>query len=200
MTQWRSFQQQVRRQSIRGWLALALGLLTIAIGLAACGGSSSSVNGSSVASAQRSSSTSSSLTSQSVPPESPTPTEAHASAKLATAAERICRSLNRRLEKTVAHGLDASLLVPAALNRAALERVASARLVKLIPPPSLAPDWRQILAYRGELTQNLVTLAAAAKAGQREREGAAAKANEEVESKLQPLAERHEMHECGKGS
>jgi hypothetical protein len=57
-----------------------------------------------------------------------------------------------------------------------------------------------MLTLRSELTNNLQTLATAAKAKQRQREGEALKANEEVERKLQPLGESLGLRECAKGS
>jgi hypothetical protein len=206
--------KQSAERGVRDWLALTLSLLAIAIGLVGCGSSSSAggtqaaTTASSAQSSAPSSSASTSSTAASSPSTSSTsasqvasPTHtAQAPQKLVAEAEQICGPLNKRLEKIVARGFGTSEILSLVRRRSALQLAASTRLARLSPPPSSAHEWHEMLTLRSELTQNLMTLAAAAKANQHQREGEALKANEEVERKLQPLGEGLGLKECAKGS
>jgi hypothetical protein len=167
----RARQHQCRPRSIA---ALTLAVLLAAAG---CGGSSKSEapgSGSSVTSV--------------------------ATARLIATADAICERLDARLARTTPVHLDSRTIARSAPQNAALERAALTELGKLAPPASLADDWKQIIAYRRTLADELARLGRYAKANDTRAVKALAVSKKRVHEKLFALAARDGFRVCSQVS
>ena len=125
------------------------------------------------------------------------PTKESAGANgLIAKADAICRRLNVELAATASTGSEAHQLALSAPRHAALERHALAQLGKLAVPASLARDWRQILAYRQTLAEELVKLARYAKTNDTRAIQALGASKKRVHQKLTELATRDGFKDC----
>jgi hypothetical protein len=81
-------------------------------------------------------------------------------------------------------------------HHAVLEQTATSELARLTPPPSLAHDWRLILAYRRRLANELATLARAAARKDATAIQALAASKKQLHLQLRRLATRDGFKEC----
>jgi hypothetical protein len=120
--------------------------------------------------------------------------ERAATSRLIASADAICRRFNKEL--TGASRPQASKVARTAPRNAALEQRAVAELSKLTPPASLARDWKQIIAYRRTLAEELVTLARDAKADNVQGMQALAASKKRVHDELTKLAAHDGFTDC----
>jgi hypothetical protein len=119
-----------------------------------------------------------------------------ATARLIATADAICERLDARLASTTPVHLDSRTIARSAPQNAALERAALTELVKLAPPASLADDWRQIIAYRLTLADELARLGRYAKANDTRAVKALAVSKKRVHEKLFALATHDGFRVC----
>jgi hypothetical protein len=87
-------------------------------------------------------------------------------------------------------------VVQSTSHNAALERLAVAALARLKPPASLARDWRQMLAYRRKLIDELDALAGDVKTNNKRAVQSLALSKLQVHKKLLQLAARDGFKDC----
>jgi hypothetical protein len=120
-----------------------------------------------------------------------------ADAQLIARADAICKRLSDEIKATLPGKRDSNLeLGRNALQHAALERKAASTLGKLTPPPSLAHDWAQILAYSRRLSSGLVTLSRYWKLDEKQGISAVAASKNQIHLKLSALASRDGFKDC----
>jgi len=119
-----------------------------------------------------------------------------ATARLIATADAICERLDARLASTTSVHLDSRTIARSAPQNAALERAALTELAKLARPASLADDWRQIIAYRLTLADELARLGRYAKANDTRAVKAVAVSKRRVHEKLFALATHDGFHVC----
>jgi hypothetical protein len=78
-------------------------------------------------------------------------------------ADAICRRLNTQIQASKQTSLSPKEIARFAPRNAALEKAALKRLSKLKPPTLIKHDWRQVMAYRRTLMEQLVKLGKYAK-------------------------------------
>jgi len=172
----------------RGFTALKPGFTALVaaamLAAAGCGGSSTAAPSGSAAS-------------RTEPTESRTSNDSAARSRLIAKADAICRRLNRELAAAPSR-LEARQIASSAPRNAALERRALAELGRLRPPASLARDWRQIIAYRRTLAEELAELGRYAKAGDVPAMKALGASKKRVHQKLSELATRDGFKDCSR--
>ena len=99
-------------------------------------------------------------------------------------ADAICQRLNTEIAKVKAKSTSLSEIERLAPGHAALELSAATELATLSPPAVLAGQWRQLVAYRRTLAQELQLLATVAKAKDLARVKALAVSKLSVHKKL----------------
>ena len=112
-------------------------------------------------------------------------------------ADVICRQLNARLVSTPPgpHASHAEI-ARNALQHAALEQAVATELGKLTPPAALTRDWAQILAYRRQLSTQLVALAASWKRNDIKRLRVLGRSKEKIHLKLAAIAHGDGFRDC----
>jgi hypothetical protein len=113
-------------------------------------------------------------------------------------ADGICQRLNATFAATKPKSQSMQAIARLAPGRAELERQAVAQLGKLMPPPSLAHDWQQIVSHRLTLALELVKLGQKAKANNAVAIAALTKSKQSVHGKLLAIAEHDGFKQCGK--
>jgi len=134
------------------------------------------------------------------PSESPPPSDTKASAALIAKADAICKRLDAHLIAAPPGHLDLSAIARSAPHNAELERHVVASLSKLIPPVTMTHDWAQIIAYRRTLTEELLKLGRAAKAGDRAAVEALGASKKRVHEGLYALATRDGFKSCAEAT
>jgi hypothetical protein len=117
-------------------------------------------------------------------------------ARLIATADAICQRLDARLASATPVHLDSRTIARSAPQNAALERAAVTELAKLGPPASLAEDWKQIIAYRRTLADELAALGRFAKANDTRAIKALAVTKKRVHEKLFVLAAHDGFRVC----
>lgn len=110
-------------------------------------------------------------------------------------ADAICRRVNSQLA-AAPPGVAASQIARSAPRNAALELRAVTDLNKLTPPPALAGDWQQMIAYRQTLADDLLKLAHYAQSNDARSMQALALSKKRVHQKLSKLATRDGFKDC----
>lgn len=95
----------------------------------------------------------------------PVAKESAASASVIASADAICRRVNAKLVVALPKHFSMRAVASVSPRNAALEQKAVSELAELDPPASIAREWRQVIAYRSELANELTQLGRAAKAG-----------------------------------
>lgn len=111
-------------------------------------------------------------------------------------ADAICRRLNNELTAAPPRGVEASQIARSAPHNAALEQRAIVELTRITPPTALAGDWRQMIAYRQTLADDLLKLARYAKANDAVSMQALAVSKKRAHQKLSELATRDGFNDC----
>lgn len=167
-----------------------LALVMVAVSAGGCGGGSHT-------------------TSSTAPANATTPTASNAAASRAprsdpglqqiiAKADPICRRLDSELAATEPKSLALAEVARQAPRRAALEQASVADLDKLVPPAAIARDWRQIIAYRRTLADELLELGRLAKAKDTAAIHRLAAAKERVHERLLATASRDGFKYCSR--
>lgn len=112
-------------------------------------------------------------------------------------ADAICRRVNGELT-AAPPGFAISQIARSAPRNAALEERAIAELNRIRPPAALARDWRQIIAYRQILAQELLKLVRYAKANDARAIQTLAASKKRVHQELSRLAARDGFKDCAR--
>ncbi len=159
---------------------------TLVLGAAGCGGGSSQARSSEPPSAHSGSSSSSTAAS-----------DPRSSVGFIGQSDAICRRLNTQLAiGRKPGGLTVSEMATLLPPRATLERQTAKELSTLTPPATLARDWRQILAYRRTLADELAQLGQDAKAKDVKAVKALIPSKKRTHGKLSALATRAGFKDC----
>ena len=113
-------------------------------------------------------------------------------------ADAICGRLNAKFAAGKATSLRVREIARLAPSRAALERTTATELSKLTPPASIASDWRQIIAYRKTLAEELVKLGQDAKLNDAAGIRALAASKKRVHGQLLSTATRDGFKDCSR--
>lgn len=111
-------------------------------------------------------------------------------------ADAICRRLNTQIEANKQASLSATEIARFAPRNAALEKTALKELSKLKPPASIARDWRQVIAYRRTLMEELAKLGRYAKANNTQAIHKLSESKKRVHQKLLTIAKRDGFKDC----
>lgn len=135
----------------------------------------------------------------SLPASSPPPSgDPLSRSQLIARADAICRGLDTKLATVNPASLSMHEIARFAPPRAVLERTAVAELSKLMPPASITRDWRQVIAYRSTLTNELFKLGSDAKANDAAGIRALAVSKKLVHQKLLTVATRDGFKYCSR--
>jgi hypothetical protein len=118
--------------------------------------------------------------------------------QLIARADVICGRLNTKFAAGKATGVGMREIARFAPPHAALEWTALAELSKLAPPPSIARDWRQMIAYRRTLAEELVELGQDAKANDAAAIKALTASKKRVHGELLTTATRAGFKDCSR--
>jgi hypothetical protein len=111
-------------------------------------------------------------------------------------ADAICRRLNTQIEANKQANLGVHEIARFAPRNAALEKAALKELSKLKPPASIARDWRQVIAYRRTLLEELVKLGRYAKANNTQAIHKLAASKKRAHQQLLTIATRDGFKDC----
>jgi hypothetical protein len=118
------------------------------------------------------------------------------SSQLIAKADAICRRLNTELARLESKGLSTSEIAGAVPAHVTLERAALQELSKLTPPAALAGDWRQVIADRQTLAEELVELGRVARTNDAARIRALAVSKKRTHGALHATATRAGFKDC----
>ena len=130
-----------------------------------------------------------------------TPTQAHRSvgstggSRFIASVEPICRQLNVALREK-GHNRKAGEASATTARNAALERAAVLRLNKMVPPPSLAADWKMMNKYRSTLVAQLLRLAKDFRMRNTKDANALSRAKQKIHNLLLVLASNDGFKDC----
>jgi hypothetical protein len=117
--------------------------------------------------------------------------------ELIAKADAICGRLNARLASSPIKSVaDFARIVP---RLAAYERAAFAELGRLLPPASMASDWRQIVAGGQTIASYTAKLGEYAKANNLKGAGPLYPASRKVQQKTLAIAKRDGFKDCAEG-
>jgi len=129
----------------------------------------------------------------------PTPSgSSRVPSQLVARADAICRRLNTEIVATNPSKLQIRKIVSLTPQRVALERTALKELSKLAPPASIARDWRQMMAYRKTLIEELIRLGRYAKANDTQSIKSLAVSKKRVHQRLFATATRDGFKDCAR--
>lgn len=117
-------------------------------------------------------------------------------ARLIARADAICRQLNTEIIATKLANLSAREIARGVPRNAALEQRALTELSKLRPPASIARSWRQVIAYRTTLMEELVKLGRDAKANDAAGIQTLTASKKRVHGELSTTARRAGFKDC----
>jgi len=177
----------------RAWVSSAL--VAIALAAAGCGGSGSTAASQTAASAATTSSQP--VSSGKEKAKASSPIKPTSRPPMVIKAEAICAQLSIQLTLAHANSSSAQEIVRHVPQRAAAEQSAVAELAKLKPPASLATAWREILAYRRTLADELIQLVQAAKRNDSAAIRALGASKARVHAQLLVAAQRAKIPYCG---
>jgi hypothetical protein len=119
-------------------------------------------------------------------------------AQLISQADAICKRVNTKLKTSnINSKQDIVRLVP---KLAAYEQQALAELGKLVPPASLANDWKTIVAGAQTLADNTAKLGEYAKANNLKAARGLISSSEKVQQQVQATAKRDGFKECSQNA
>jgi ABC-type transport system substrate-binding protein len=118
-------------------------------------------------------------------------------AQLFAAAEPICSHLGSLLHATPGDFRSAAAITRVFTQAAAYERIEYNELRKLIPPKSMASDWKKFLEGTRQWSEDSATIAAYARANNVEGAKPVAKIIFTTHEKLTKLAKHDGFQECG---
>jgi hypothetical protein len=117
------------------------------------------------------------------------------SSRFIAVADRVCRRVNDELTAAPSQR-ELRGVASSARHNVHIERRAITELGKLTPPASLAGDWRQLIAYRARLAEELAKLGQSAQAGDAAGVRALAASKKLVHEQLSQLAARDGFKDC----
>jgi hypothetical protein len=117
--------------------------------------------------------------------------------QLIASADRICKRLDAELVAVKPRSASFPEIVRIVPGRAAAEQRAVAELSKLLPPVSLARDWRLIIHYRRTLASELVSLVRAAQHNDAVQIKRLSVSKERMRRSLLRTAEHAGFRDCG---
>jgi hypothetical protein len=118
--------------------------------------------------------------------------------ELIARADAICLRLNNELAATAAKSVGMREIARVSPRHAALEQTAVMELSKLTPPASIARDWRQIVAYRQTLAEELALLGRYAKVKNARSVRALAVSKKHLHRQLTTVATRDGFKRCSR--
>jgi hypothetical protein len=113
-------------------------------------------------------------------------------------ADAICARLNSQISGREPSKITMSEIARLSLAHATLEQKALNELTRLVPPSSLAGDWKRIIAYRRTLIDELIKFAQYAKANDTRAVQTLSVSKEQVHRKLTATAKRAGFTACAR--
>jgi hypothetical protein len=117
-------------------------------------------------------------------------------AELIAKADDICRRVNGKLKSsnnTINNHADIARIIP---RLASFEQTALAELSKLVPPASMADDWKMIIAGAQTLADNTAKLGEYAKANKLKAARGLITSSQKVQHQTLAIAKRDGFKEC----
>jgi len=173
----------------------SLALAATALAICGCGGSSKTTSTTSAATTSTPATTASApITSTTTPSVKTASGEALTQAELIAKADAICARINtKRSSVVVSTAQQYKTLVP---QLATYEQAAVAELATLVPPASMAGDWKLIVAGSQQLADNITKLGEYAKANRLGSQNALVASNEKTQEQLTAVAKRAGFKDC----